>query len=109
MKCLFLVPALLLCVAGDPVEPGTSTEVRGQYVEARTCDVFTGACFANADTGPTGRNAVLAWKVDAGTVSGTKIDGLGVVAVVSASESLGLTNGSHGRAIIIVDQKATPR
>jgi hypothetical protein len=86
---------------------GSPTTFRGQYVEARTCDVFTGSCFANADTGLTGKNAVLAWKVDAGAVAGTKLDGLGVVAVVSASETLGLKQTHAGRAVVIVDEKAT--
>jgi hypothetical protein len=81
--------------------------VRGQYVEARTCDVFTGACFANADTGLIGKHAVLAWKVDSGTVGGTRLDGLGVVAVVAAPDTLGLKQSAPGKAIVIVDEKAT--
>jgi hypothetical protein len=84
-----------------------SATVRGQYVEARTCDVFTGECFANADTGLIGKNAVLAWKVDAGTVDGVKLDGLGVVAVLSATDTLGLKQSGPGRSVLIVDQKAT--
>lgn len=81
--------------------------VRGQYVEARTCDVFTGSCFANADTGLTGKHAVLAWKVEAGTVGGTKLDGLGVAAVIATTETLGLKQTSPGKAVLIVDEKAT--
>jgi hypothetical protein len=81
--------------------------VRGQYVEARTCDVFTGTCFANADTGLIGKHAVLAWKVEAGTVNGAKLDGLGVVAVIAADETLGLKQRTVGRAVVIVDEKAT--
>src|SRR4051812_24328949 len=96
MTSLLLLP-ILLANAG----------VRGQYVEARTCDVFTGSCFANADTGLTGRNAVMAWKVRSGAVGGTKIDGLSVVAVVAAKETLGLKQAAPGRAIVIVDEKAT--
>jgi len=95
-----LLPALLA-----PAVP--AAEVRGQYVEARTCDVFTGSCFANADTGLTGKNAALAWKVESGTVAGTKINGLGVVAVISVSETLGLKQTGPGRAVIIVDDRAT--
>src|SRR6476620_1154823 len=85
----------------------SSAAVRGQYVEARTCDVFTGSCFANADTGLTGKNAALAWKVEAGTFAGSKLDGLGVVAVISVSETLGLKQTRPGRAVIIVDDRAT--
>ena len=99
MSYLLLVPILLSL--------DSSATVRGQYVEARTCDVFTGSCFANADTGLTGKNAALAWKVECGTVAGTKIDGLGVVAVVSVSETLGLKQTGPGRAVLIVDDRAT--
>ena len=41
-------------------------EISGEYLEARSCDVFTGPCFANGDIGLNGREAVMAWKVDAG-------------------------------------------
>jgi hypothetical protein len=99
MSCLLLLPALL---SADP-----SATVRGQYVEARTCDVYTGTCFANADTGLTGKNAALAWKVESGTIAGTRIDGLNVVAVVSVSETLGLKQTAPGRAVVIVDDRAT--
>ena len=101
MAHLLLLPIVLLLNT-------SATTVRGQYVEARTCDVYTGSCFSNADTGLTGKNAVLAWKIDAGTVAGTKLDGLGVVAVVSAKETLGLKQSGPGRGIVIVDAKATP-
>lgn len=94
-----LIPAML--AASSPVP-----QTRGQYVEARTCDVFAGSCFANADTGLTGKNAVLAWKIEAGTAGGVKLDGLGVAAVVIARETLGLKQAAPGRAIIIVDDRA---
>ena len=84
-----------------------SATVRGQYVEARTCDVYTGECFANADTGLTGKNAVLAWKIDSGTVDGVKLNGLGVVAVLSATDTLGLKQSGPGRSVLLVDEKAT--
>jgi hypothetical protein len=69
--------------------------------------VFAGSCFANADTGLTGKNGVLAWKIETGTVAGTKVDGLGVVAVIAVGETLGLKQSAPGRAVLIVDEKAT--
>lgn len=99
MSSLLLLSALLASES--------SASVRGQYVEARTCDVFTGECFANADTGLTGKNAVVAWKIDAGTVEGVKLDGLGVVAVLAATDTLGLKQSAPGRSVLIVDEKAT--
>src|SRR5262249_28676360 len=110
MTRLFLLPALL-AVAAAPVAvttPGAAAGIRGQYVEARTCDVFTGACFANADTGLTGKNAVLGWKVESGTVGTTKLDGLAVVAVVAARDTLGPQESVPGKAVIIVDESASP-
>src|SRR5437879_9919575 len=99
MSYAFLLPVL---AALNP-----TAEIRGQYVEARTCDVFTGSCFANADTGLVGKNAVLAWKVESGTFGGAKLDGLGVAAVLSASDTLGLKQSAPGKAVIIVDERAT--
>ena len=66
---MLLLSALLV---SEPSAP-----VRGRYVEARTGDVFTGSCFASADTGLTGKSTVLAWKIDSGTVDGAMLDGLG--------------------------------
>src|SRR3954468_22288215 len=102
MKRLLLLPALLVFAAAPTNGAPTAAEVRGQYVEARTCDVYTGACFANADTGLTGKNAVLAWKVESGAVAGQKLDGLGVVAVVAARETLGLKQHVPAKAVVIV-------
>lgn len=95
----FLLPVL--------VAFSSPTTVRGQYVEARTCDVFAGSCFANADTGLVGKHGVLAWKVESGSVGGVSVEGLGVLAVVSASDTLGLKQSAPGTAVIIVDEKAT--
>src|SRR5262245_39667966 len=104
MNSLLLLPVLLSPTAS----PASVAEIRGQYVEARTCDVYAGSCFANADTGITGKNAVLAWKVDSGTFAGTRLDGLGAVAIVAARETLGLKQNAPGKAIVLVDEKATP-
>jgi hypothetical protein len=91
----------VLLTAADP------SAIRGQYVEARTCDVYTGACFSNADTGLTGKNAVMAWKIDSGAYSGVKLDGLGVIAVLSTTDTLGLKQSAPGRSVLLVDERAT--
>ena len=48
---------------------GGST-VTGQYVEARTAEIFTGGCVMGSEAETMGRQAVLAWKVDRGSVNG---------------------------------------
>jgi hypothetical protein len=100
--CLVAAPAV--SVGADVPEP---VRARGLYVEARTCDVWTGPCFANADFNIGGKNAVLAWKVSQGSASGLSLDGLGVVAVVAAHNTLGLEQNGPARAVLIVDERAS--
>lgn len=100
-RCLFLT-ALGLLIAAAPA----GAAVSGKYVEARTCDIWTAPCFANAEVNLTGKHGTMAWSVDKGTVDGVRLDGLSVVAVVAASDTLGLDQTGPGKAILIVDKKA---
>jgi hypothetical protein len=86
--------------------PASAATVSGRYIEARTCDVWTGPCFANADMNLGGKHAVLCWMIDKGTFDSVRLDGLGVVAVVAASDTLGLTQTGPARAVLIVDKRA---
>jgi hypothetical protein len=90
------------------VLPARAAGLTGQYVEARTCDIWTGPCFANADFNLTGKNAVMAWRVEKGGLDHVALDGLSVVAVISASDTLGLQQTGPSRALLIVDERATP-
>jgi hypothetical protein len=80
--------------------------ISGQYLEARTCDIWTGPCFANAEMYQNGNHAVMGWKVEKGSFSDVKLDGLGIVAVISASDTLGLDQTGPTKAVLIVDKKA---
>jgi hypothetical protein len=100
--------AALLIVAGAAAVVPAAEPLRGQYVEARTCDVWVGACFANAEMNLTGKHAILAWKLDTGSFHGVTLDGLSVVAVVEATDTLGLPQTGPAKAILIVDANASP-
>ena len=52
-----------------------AAEIRGDYVEARNADVFTGPCFSNAEVFIYGKQAVLAWKVREGSWKGVDLAG----------------------------------
>ena len=41
-------------------------QIRGDYLETRSADVYTGACFANGEVNLVGNEAILAWHVKAG-------------------------------------------
>jgi hypothetical protein len=94
----------LLVLAAAPLQ---AAGITGQYVEARTCDIWTGPCFANAEMNLSGKNAVMAWKVDEGTVDGARLDGLSVVAIISARDTLGMAQTGPAKAVLIVDERAT--
>jgi hypothetical protein len=100
-----LTLAALALVVAAPVD-GADLQLRGKYVEARTCDVWTGPCFANADFNLTGKHAVMAWRVDEGRFNDVALDGLGVVAVVAANNTLGLEQTGPAKAVLIVDRRA---
>lgn len=103
MRRFPLAALALLIILG----PTHAADITGKYVEARTCDVWTGPCFANADHNLSGKNAVLAWSIDQGTFNDENLKGLGVVAVVSAANTLGLEQNAPARAVLIVDSRAT--
>jgi hypothetical protein len=86
--------------------PAQAAGLTGQYVEARTCDVWTAPCFANSEINLAGKNAIIGWKVDKGTFENVKLDGLGIVAVVSATDTLGQKQTGTSKAVLIVDKKA---
>src|SRR5438132_11892429 len=86
--------------------PAQAAGITGQYVEARTCDIWTGPCFANADFNLGGKHAVLTWRITKGSLDGVNLDGLSVVAVVSAKNTLGLEQDGPAKSVLIVDAKA---
>jgi len=81
---------VLAVVAAAPLTAGGKGNISGAYVEARTAEVFTGGCIMNSEAETMGRQAVLAWKVDRGSFNGVSLDGLTVVAALSADRNLGM-------------------
>jgi hypothetical protein len=88
-----------------------SHSLTGTYVEARTAEVFTGGCLMSSEAETTGRQALLAWKVDRGSVNGVSLDGLAVVAAIVGDKNLGIheIGGEKpvSRSAVFVDQRAS--
>jgi len=87
-----------------------TTSVRGEYIEARTADVYTGPCFANAEVNLVGNLAVFGWRINQGMFEGVNVDGLAVAAAVKANDTLGYVQGNPYpvKAVLIIDEKASP-
>ena len=85
-----------------------ASSIHGNYIEARTADVYTGPCFANGEADQVGTEAVFGWKIDNGDWHGVKLAGLSVVAVIRSAHTLGLSSEpvNPAKAVLIVDNRA---
>jgi len=83
--------------------------IQGDYVEARTADVFTGPCISNAEVFIYGNQAVMAWKVNQGTWNGTDIGGLCVAAAVRGTTTFSEDQPEKATTVLMVDAKANAR
>src|ERR1041385_3079311 len=86
-------------------------EIRGDYVETRSADVYTGQCFANGEVNLVGNEAILAWHVRSGSWNGVPLDGLSVAAAVRAKATLGdpYADPYPAQAVLLVDDQADSR
>ncbi len=111
MKFATTVAALVLLTS--VLSAGEKARITGEYVEARTAEVFAGGCIMNSEAETMGRQAIMAWKITAGSLNGVVLDGLTVAAAVAGDRNLGMREmggeePTAVKAIITVDPRATP-
>jgi hypothetical protein len=106
-----LKPMAALCgalvLAGSGVAQAAG--IRGDYVEARTADVFTGPCFSNSEVFIYGSQAVMAWKVTDGSYNGVDLGGLSVAAALKGTTTFSEDKPELAKAVLIVDERADSR
>jgi hypothetical protein len=102
-------PMVLIILALSPL--ALAEQIRGDYLETRSADVYTGSCFANGEVNLVGNQAILAWHIESGTWNGVQLDGLTVAAAVRARATLGdpYANPYPAQAVLIVDDQANAR
>ena len=98
MKRAIVLAAVVGLASTVSIAAGGKATVTGQYVEARTAEVFTGGCIMGSEAETVGKQAVLAWKVDRGSFNGVSLDGLSVVAAVVVDRNLGIQEIGCGKA-----------
>lgn len=105
-----IVSASVVALFATFVSISQAKEAKGVYMEARTCQVYTGPCFANGEVGLAGHDALMAWRIEDGRHDGVDLSGLSVVLVMRASDTLGF-GGIDGagpvKSVILVDEQAT--
>jgi hypothetical protein len=106
-----LIAAGIVTFAAASTLAGSNATISGEYIEARTAEVFAGGCIMNSEAETMGRQAVMAWKIDRGSYQGVALDGLAVVAAVNGDRNLGMREmGGEApqsvRAALVVDARA---
>src|SRR5260221_15930 len=84
-------------------------QIKGEYLETRSADVYVGQCFANGEMNTTGQEAIVAWHISEGSWDGVSLAGLTVVGAIKAQATLGDPYGKlyPAKSVLIVDQQAT--
>lgn len=100
----------LASVPAMPPAPIVTDSLEGQYLEVRTCDVYTGPCFANAEVNEVGKEATLGWKFDSGAIDGVDLAERSVVAVIRTANTLGKPKAEIVplETVLFVDDAANP-
>lgn len=107
MKRIIVFSALaLILISGLAFAIETQT-VQGEYIEARSASVYVGACHFGAEFVEGGKEATLIWNIHSGSWNDVSLDGLTVVAVVSAKNNLAIDTKTR-KSVLYVDVKATP-
>jgi len=107
-KMLVQIPLFaIVAISAFAAQP----QIRGQYLETRSADVYVGQCFANGEMNTAGSEAIVAWNIQEGKWDGVSLAGLKVVAAVKAQATLGdpYAKPYPAKSVLIVDQQATPQ
>ena len=104
MKKLFLTAAATIALAATT----WAAPISGTYLEVRSCDVYTGPCFSNAEMGSNGKEAILTWSIKKGAWNNIDLAGLNVIAVVRTKDTLGDIKYAQprGKTVLIIDARA---
>src|SRR6266404_7258081 len=100
--------SMLALAASSLIAGNAAPTISGDYLEVRSCDVYTGPCFANSEMGLAGKEGMMLWSVREGSWKGASLNGLSVMVVMRTDGTLGdlKYEPRSGEAVIIVDAKA---
>src|SRR5205823_14235737 len=105
MRKLSLIAILLIATSA------LAQQIKGEYLETRSADVYTGQCFANGEMNTAGDEAIVAWHIQEGNWDGVSLVGLSVVGAVKAQATLGDPYGKPypAKSVLFVDGQASPQ
>ena len=107
MKQVIIFTALAVILISGSVFSTQIPTIQGEYIEARSASVYVGACHYGSEYVEGGKEATLVWNISKGIWNDIQLDGLTVVAVVSAKDNLAIDTKTR-KSVVYVDSKATP-
>ncbi len=107
MKNVLVFATITLVIVTGFALATENPNVQGEYIEVRSASVYVGACHFGSEYVEGGKEATLIWNIQHGSWNNVKLDGLTVVAVISAKNNLAIDNDTR-RSVLYVDSKATP-
>jgi hypothetical protein len=109
MRTIFAI--LLSLLVTPALFAASQPQIKGEYLETRSADVFVGQCFANSEMNLTGQEAIVAWHVTDGAWDGVSLAGLTIVGAIKAQATLGDPYGKPypAKSVLLVDRQATPQ
>lgn len=106
MKKVLVWTTLMLVFAAGVAFATQPPSVQGEYIEARSASVYTGACHFGAEFVDGGKEATLVWHIQHGTWNDVSLDGLTVVAIVTAKKNLAIDIETR-KSVLYVDTDTT--
>ena len=106
MKRIMIFTILAILLISGSVFSTQTPVIEGEYIEARSASVYVGACHFGAEYVEGGTEATLVWKIHKGVWNDVQLDGLTIVAVVSAKDNLAIDTKTR-KSVVYVDSKAT--
>lgn len=106
MKNVLVWTTLALVLAAGVAFATPLPSVQGEYIEARSASVYTGACHFGAEFVDGGKEATLVWNIQRGTWNDVSLDGLTVIAIVTAKKNLAIDTETR-KSVLYVDTETT--
>jgi hypothetical protein len=105
-----MVSFIFITLLGLSAFAASAPQIKGQYLETRSADVYVGQCFANGEMNTAGQEAIVAWHIGEGKWDGVSLDGLTIVGAIKAQATLGDPYGKPypAKSVLLVDRQATP-
>lgn len=107
MPLIKIATALAILLISGSVFSTQIPTIQGEYIEARSASVYVGACHYGSEYVEGGKEATLIWNINKGIWNDVQLDGLTVVAVVSAKDNLAIDTKTR-KSAVYVDSQATP-